>query len=191
MDPVPCGTGDIDTASAMSERKLHFISKPNYGRIRQDKVVRLRYAVFDRDGGQALAFRDDLYYLHGGYGGAFPKIEAALEGMEIQGKTEVELDPEEGYGAYDPALRITAPLEEFPPEARQLGVRLEGEAPDGRVLAFQVVEVVEDRLTVDGNHPLAGRRLRFVLEVLDIRDASTAEIDAGHAFAPATDGERQ
>ena len=174
----------------MSEQKLHFVSKPNYGRIRQDKVVRLRYAVFDRDDGHALEFRDDLYYLHGGYGGAFPKIEAALEGMEIHGKTEVELDPEDGYGSYDPALRITAPVEEFPPEARQPGARLEGEAPDGRVLAFRVVEVAGDQLTVEGNHPLAGRRLRFVLEVLDIRDATEAELAAGHAFAHPPDGAR-
>jgi FKBP-type peptidyl-prolyl cis-trans isomerase SlyD len=174
----------------MSEQKLHFISKPNYGRIRKDKVVRLRYALFDRDGEHALEFRDDLYYLHGGYGGAFPKIEAALEGMEIQGKTEVELDPGEGYGHYDPALRVTAPLEAFPPEAHQLGARLEGEAPDGRVLTFRVVELENRQLTVDANHPLAGRSLRFVLEVLDIRNASEAEIAAGHAFTHPPDGAR-
>jgi FKBP-type peptidyl-prolyl cis-trans isomerase SlyD len=174
----------------MSEQKLHFISKPNYGRIRKDKVVRLRYALFDRDGEHALEFRDDLYYLHGGYGGAFPKIEAALEGMEIQGKTEVELDPEEGYGHHDPALRVTASLEAFPPEAHHLGARLEGEAPDGRVLSFRVVKMENGQLTVDGNHPLAGRRLRFVLEVLDIRDASAAEIAAGHAFAPSAEEAR-
>lgn len=174
----------------MSEEKLHFISKPNYGRIRKDKVVRLRYAVFDRQGEHALEFRDDLYYLHGGYGGAFPKIEAALEGMDIHAKTEVELEPEEGYGPYDPALLITAPLEEFPPEARQLGARLEGETPDGRSIPFRVVKLEGDRLTVDGNHPLAGRQLRFVLEVLDIRDATEAEITAGHAFAHPPEGAR-
>ena len=174
----------------MSEQKLHFISKPSYGRIRKDKVVRLRYALFDRDGGHALEFRDDLYYLHGGYGGAFARIEAALEGMEIQGKTEVELEPEEGYGRFDPALRVTAPLETFPPEAHQLGARLEGEAPDGRVLDFRVVKLENGQLTLDANHPLAGRSLRFVLEVLDIRNASEAEITAGHAFAPSVEGAR-
>jgi FKBP-type peptidyl-prolyl cis-trans isomerase SlyD len=172
----------------VSEQKLHFISKPNYGRIRKDKVVRLKYALFDRNGDQALEFRDDLYYLHGGYGGAFARIEQALEGMEIQGKTEVELGPEESYGRYDPALVITAPLDEFPPEVRHLGARLEGESPDGRVVAFRVVGQTVDSLTVDGNHPLAGRELRFVLEVLDIRDASEAEIAAGYAFAEPAGG---
>ena len=174
----------------MSEQKLHFISKPNYGRIGKDKVVRLRYAVFDRDSGQALEFRDDLYYLHGGYGGAFPKVEAALEGMEVMGKTEVALDPEEGYGAYDPGLRIIAALEQFPAEAHRVGARLEGEAPDGRTIPFRVVGLEAGQLTVDGNHPLAGRRLRFVLEVLDIRPASDAELAAGHAFSPSAGGAR-
>ncbi len=191
------GSGWVSWASVsnchrcvVTDQKLHFISKPNYGRIRKDKVVRLKYAVFDRNGEQALEFRDDLYYLHGGYGGAFPKIEQALEGMDIYGKTEVELDPEDGYGRYDPALVITAPLSDFPPEARQPGARLEGEAPDGSVVMFRVVGQEGDTLTVDGNHPLAGRELRFVLEVLDIRNASEAEIAAGYAFAEPPTGVR-
>lgn len=172
----------------MSDQKLHFVRKPNYARIRKDKVVRLRYAVFDRDGEHALEFRDDLYYLHGGYGGSFPKIEAALEGIEVHGKAEVELTPEEGYGRYDPGLVISAPAEEFPGEARHPGARLDGEAPDGSVISFRVVKVENGAVTVDGNHPLAGRNLRFVLEVLDIRDASEAEIAAGYAFVePAGD----
>ncbi len=170
----------------MSEQKLHFISKPNYGRIGKDKVVRLKYAVFDRDGEHALEYRDDLYYLHGGYGGAFPKIEAALEGMEIHGKTEVELSPEEGYGLYNPALLISEDASAFPAEAQQIGARVDGEGPDGRVVSFRVVKREGNRITVDGNHPLAGRQLRFVLEVLDIRNASEAERAAGYAFAPQT-----
>lgn len=175
----------------MSDQKLHFVQKPNYDRIGQDKVVRLKYALFDRDGDKALEYRDDLYYLHGGYGGAFPKVEAALVGLEVHAKAEVELTPEEAYGPRDPALLITQPVQDFPPEARQVGVQLDGEAPDGSSRPFVVTAVEADHITVDANHPLAGRHLRFVFEVLDIRNASDAELNAGYAFSPSIAGDSE
>ena len=79
----------------MSDEKVHFIKKRNYHSVVKDKVVRLRYALFEQGKDETLAYRDDLYYLHGGYGGAFPKVEQALEGLGVDAKMEVELTPEE------------------------------------------------------------------------------------------------
>lgn len=164
---------------------LHFVKKRNYQSVIKDKVVRLRYAVFARDSEEVLAFSDDLYYLHGGYGGAFPRVEEALEGLGVDAKMEIELSAEEAYGLYDPALAMTVPAAEIPEEVRFVGARLEGESPAGGSIDFTVTAVDDDGITVDGNHPLAGRDLRFVLEVLDIRDATEEELQAGYAFAPA------
>ncbi len=167
----------------MADQKLHFIKKPSYKRVGKDMVVQLRYALFDLDrDGEALEFRDDLHYLHGGYGGAFPKVEEALEGAEVGAKVELDLAPEDAFGPRNPALVITGPESDFPPEARQAGVQLDGEAPDGSVVKFVVTDVADGNITVDGNHPLAGRRLRFVLEVADIRKATGDELAAGYAF---------
>lgn len=166
----------------MDTRPVQFIKQRNYQRIGKDKVVRLRYVVFEQGGEQALAYRDDLIYLHGGYGGAFPKVEQALEGLTVDAKAEVLLEPAEGYGERDPALKMSVPADAIPPEARTVGAQLEGEAPDGSTRPFVVTAVDDAEVTVDGNHPLAGKRLHFMFEVMDIRDATRAELDAGHAF---------
>lgn len=167
----------------MSDQKVHFIKKRNYHSIVKDKVVRLRYALFEQGSDDTLAFRDDLYYLHGGYGGAFPKVEQALEGLGVDAKKEVELAPEDAYGPINPDAILQVPAEEIPPEARHVGAHLDAEGPNGEQVSFTVKDVGDDVITVDGNHPLAGKHLRFVLEVLDIRDATQAEIDAGYAFS--------
>jgi len=166
----------------MDTKPVEFIKQRSYQRISKDKVVRLRYVVFEQDSEQALAYRDDLVYLHGGYGGAFPKVEQALEGLAVAAKAEVLLEPAECYGERDPALEMIVPTEEIPPEARTVGAQLEGEAPDGSARPFVVTAVDDAGLTVDGNHPLAGKRLHFMFEVMDIRDATRAELDAGYAF---------
>lgn len=166
----------------METKTVQFIKQRNYQRIAKDKVVRLRYVVIEQGTEQALALRDDLFYLHGGYGGAFPKVEQALEGLRVDAKVEVLLSAEECYGERDPHLVMTVPAAAIPEEARNVGAQLEGEAPDGSARPFIVTAVAGDQVTVDGNHPLAGKHLRFMLEVLDIRDASRAEIEAGYAF---------
>ena len=74
---------------SMETKTVQFIKKRNYQAIAKDKVVRLRYVVFEQGSEQALAYRDDLYYLHGGYGGAFPKVEQALAGLSVDAKAEV------------------------------------------------------------------------------------------------------
>lgn len=169
----------------MSSQTLHFIKQPNYLRVAKDRVVRLKYLVFNGETDAIIEFRDDLYYLHGGYGGAFPKVEAALEGEQVGAKVELSLTADEAYGQRDPAMIITGPSDHFPPEAHHIGARLEGEAPEGHVVDFVVTRIADGRITVDGNHPLAGLPLRLVLEVLDIRPATEEELKARHAFAPA------
>lgn len=166
----------------METKIVQFIKQRNYQAVAKDKVVRLRYVVLEQGSEQALAYRDDLFYLHGGYGGAFPQVEQALEGLRVDAKVEVALAAVEAYGERDPALVIQVSPEDIPPEACNVGAQLEGEAPDGSARPFVVTAVSADSVTVGGNHPLAGKDLRFLLEVLDIRDASRAELDASYAF---------
>jgi FKBP-type peptidyl-prolyl cis-trans isomerase SlyD len=166
----------------METKPLQFVKKRSYRTITKDRVVRLRYGVFEQGTDQALAYRDDLFYLHGGYGGAFPKVEQALEGLGVDAKVEVLLAPSEGYGERDSALEMSVPSDEIPSDAHTVGAELEGESANGESRRFVVTAVARDSVTVDANHPLAGKHLRFMLEVLDIRDATRAEIEAGYAF---------
>jgi len=167
----------------MSEEIVHFNKKRNYQRISKDKVVQLKYLLCDRDSEETLAYRDDMIYLHGGYGSAFPKVEAALEGLEVDMKADVDLDPDEGYGEIDASLIMQIPSDSIPSEAHKIGVQLEGQTEDGSTRPFTVTEVGKEELTVNGNHPLAGRKLSFSFEVLEIRDARPAEIEAGFGFS--------
>jgi FKBP-type peptidyl-prolyl cis-trans isomerase SlyD len=161
---------------------LHFHKKRNYQSIRQDKVVNLKCLVTDADSGDTLSYNADMVYLHGGYGSAFPKVEQALQGLEVDMTAEVTLEPEDAYGEPDPALLMKVPADVIPEAAHQVGMEIEGEAEDGSSRTFRVVAIDAEGITVDGNHPFAGRRLHFKFEVCDIRDASAQELAAGYGF---------
>ncbi|EDN66294.1 fkbp-type peptidyl-prolyl cis-trans isomerase [Beggiatoa sp. PS] len=164
----------------MTEQILHFVQKPKYTIVSKNKVIQLKYALFDATD-RILEYRDDLTYLHGGYGGAFPKVEQSLEGLEVGMKCEVQLTPREGFGIFNPFLVMTEPALHFPPEAQQIGIRLDGETPTGEMVKFTVTKVENGMVTVDGNHPYAGKTVKFVFEVADIRTATAKELELGYA----------
>jgi FKBP-type peptidyl-prolyl cis-trans isomerase SlyD len=150
--------------------------------IARDQVVQLRFRAKDATTGELLQFGDDLFYLHGGYGGAFPKVEAAVEGCRVGDRVTVSLEPEEGYGIYQSELVLVLPTEEFADAMPETGEAVDGQLPDGRSMTFTVSGISQGQITLDGNHPFAGKRLDFDFEVLDIRESIEAERSAGFAF---------
>jgi FKBP-type peptidyl-prolyl cis-trans isomerase SlyD len=149
--------------------------------VSQDKVVRLGFRVHELPAGHTLQYGEDLVYLHGGYGGAFPKVELAMEGQRVGDRVTLELSPEEGYGMHRPELVIRLPSDEFGDQP-QTGEAVDGCLPDGRSMTFTVAAVDSGYITLDGNHPFAGKHLQFTFEVLEIRHCSDAERNAGFAF---------
>jgi FKBP-type peptidyl-prolyl cis-trans isomerase SlyD len=158
------------------------IFKPGRDIVEQDKVVRLGFRVSDADSGELLQTGDDLYYLHGGYGGAFPKVERAISGCRVGDRVTVTLAPEDGYGYPDPALVLVVPSQEFADNQLEAGEAVEGELPDGQSMLFTVTAVDVHQVTLDGNHPFSGKHLKFNFEVIDIRNSVEAERKAGFAF---------
>jgi len=150
--------------------------------VAQDQVVQLRFRAKDATTGKLLQFGDDLFYLHGGYGGAFPKVEAAIEGCQVGDRVTVSLTPEEGYGVYQPELVLALPTEEFRDALPETGEAVDGQLPDGRSMTFTVAGISQGQIILDGNHPFAGKRLNFDFEILDIRESIEAERSAGFAF---------
>ncbi len=150
--------------------------------VEQDKVVRLRFRVSDAASGELLQYGDDLFYLHGGYGGAFPKVEQAMDGCRVGDSAKLTLSPEDGYGLRDPSLVLVVPSQDFRERRPEAGEAVEGQLPDGQAMVFTVTAVAGERVTLDGNHPFAGKRLAFDFEVLEIRDSIAAERAAGFAF---------
>ena len=70
------------------------------------------------------------------------------------------------------------------PEPLEVGMQFEGmpdgAAPDDEALIFTVTDIADDKVVLDGNHPLAGMALRFELEVVEVRAATDEEIQHGH-----------
>jgi len=120
-----------------------------------------------------------MVYLHGGYGNTLPKIEEALEGQEAGFKTVLNLSAQDAFGERDETLMQTIPKTQFP-HGVKIGGQREGRGEVGQAHAFTVMKIKGDTVILDGNHPLAGKALRFTLEVTGVRAASAEEIAHGH-----------
>ena len=148
--------------------------------ITKDTVVTLSYRVSDTQGKLLEASEEPMAYLHGGYGNTFEKIETALEGQQKGFATTVVLQPEDAFGERDESLVQTIAKADFPPGVK-VGGTLRGVADDGHERIFAVVKIKGPQVIIDGNHPHAGKVLKFALQVLDVRAASAEEVAHGHA----------
>lgn len=148
--------------------------------IAKDTVVTLSYRVSDTQGKLLEASDAPMAYLHGGYGNTFAKLEAALEGQTLGFATTVELAPADAFGERDEALVRTITKNDFPPGVK-VGGTLRGVADDGHERIFTVVKIKGPQVILDGNHPHAGKTLRFALKVLEVRAAAPEEVAHGHA----------
>jgi FKBP-type peptidyl-prolyl cis-trans isomerase SlyD len=147
--------------------------------IAKDTAVSLRFKVADLQGKLIEDSKTPMVYLHGGYGNTLPKIEEALDGKAAGYQTTLELQPEDAFGLRDESLVQTIPKKQFPPGVK-IGGQLEGRGEDGKTIVFTVVKIKGDTVLLDGNHPLAGKALRFTLAVTDVRPASAEEIAHRH-----------
>jgi FKBP-type peptidyl-prolyl cis-trans isomerase SlyD len=148
-------------------------------KIEKDTVVTLLYTVADAQGKLLSEAKEPMAYLHGGYGNTFAKIEAALDGQATGYQTSLLLQPEDAFGQRDESLALTMPRRDFPAGVK-LGGQLQGRTADGRSNHFTVVKIKGDTVLLDGNHPWAGKALRFSLKVNDVRAASPEELSHGH-----------
>lgn len=147
--------------------------------IEKNTVVTLRYKVADAKGKLIEESRDPMVYLHGGYENTLPKIEAALEGRTTGYEITLQLLPQDAFGQRDESLARTIPKAEFPPGVK-VGGQLEGRTDDGAPHVFHVVKIKGDTVLLDGNHPLAGKELRFNIKVMGVRAATEEEIAHKH-----------
>jgi len=148
--------------------------------IGKDTVVELTYELTDADGKIIERTDDPIEYLHGGYDGVFPLVERELAGKSVGDSCRVRLEPDDAFGEYDAELLHLEPRGKFPADVA-VGMRFEGRGVEsGTKLVYTVTDVAEDKIVVDGNHPLAGRTLQFTCTVTAVRAATAEEIAHGH-----------
>jgi len=136
-------------------------------------LITFRFTVFDEAGKEIGSNRDgNPNIVELGAGEMLPALEQALAEMGEHETRSIVLGPDDAYGP----IRVEAfrefPLESIPEEARRVGRKVVGRAPDGSEDTFDVVEIREETVVIDMNHPLAGQTLRFDLELLSRRPAA-------------------
>jgi FKBP-type peptidyl-prolyl cis-trans isomerase SlyD len=149
--------------------------------VSKHKVVAITYSILDESG--VILEQSDIpvYYVHGGPNDMFPDVEDALEGCELGDSIEVILPPEKAFGYHDPAMTFTDDIANVPPEFRRVGAEVQMQNERGETRSFFVSRIEDNKLTVDGNHPYAGKTLKYALTVADIRDATEEEKQQGIA----------
>lgn len=151
-------------------------------KIEKNAVVSLTYELSDASGALIEKTADPISYLHGGYDGIFPAVEEALHGKSVGDKFSVSMEPDDAFGEYEHDLVRVEPRDMFPKDVA-VGMQFEGGSDDDEdedFMLYTVTEVSDDEVTVDGNHPLAGKSLVFSGTVTDVRAASAEELAHGH-----------
>jgi FKBP-type peptidyl-prolyl cis-trans isomerase SlyD len=147
--------------------------------IGKDKVVSFTYSIQDESGEIVEQSDMPISYVHGGKHDLFAKVVDAMEGCVVGDTVEVALTPEEAFGPHDPALTYTDDIGNVPPEFHRVGAEVEMMNDAGESRKFTVSRIENGKLTVDGNHPLAGKTITFNITVTRIRDASPEEMANG------------
>ncbi len=121
-----------------------------------------------------------LEYLHG-YGNIVPGLEDALYDLKVGDERDVIVAPADGYGDYEKDAVSEVPRSEFPDEIPlEVGTEIEMEDEDGELIEATITKVSPKTVTLDFNHPLAGKTLNFWVKVTGLRAATAEELDHGH-----------
>jgi len=153
--------------------------------IEDDKFVELIYKITDKKSGEVLnSVEFPIGYVHGHNDVLAPPVLNQLKGKQVGDIIEVPIDCNEIYGPRDEKLVFTDRLDNVPEEYREIGTTITMENADGKTRNFIVTKMDEETLTVDGNNPLSGREVIFILEVLTVREPTEDEVAAGGAVLP-------
>jgi len=148
--------------------------------ISKNCLVTLDYTVFDTENNLLDSGAQPLIYLHGGYGDVFEKIEKAFEGKSIGDSIHTQLSPKEAFGEYKQELVLIEDRSQFEDDLT-VGQNVEMVFSEGEdeeiMLTYTVVEILEDRVILDANHPLAGVTIIFDGTVIGVREATSDEIE--------------
>ncbi len=155
-------------------------------KVEAQKAITLAYTLTD-DKGNILDKADanePFIYLHGA-GGVIPGLEKALDGKAVDERLTVNLEPSEAYGDYSDQLVQEVSKEMFGElDEKDMFVGAQFHAETNQGMQVVTVNAINDEtITIDGNHPMAGKNLNFDVTVLEVRDATEDELAHGHIHA--------
>lgn len=153
--------------------------------IGKHSVVSLHYTLKNDDGEvmDSSEGRDPLSYLHG-ENNLIPGLENELEGKAVGSKFNASIPPEQGYGEVREELIQKVSRDMFQDvDSIEPGMTFVAQGDGGQQQQVRVAEVGDTEVTVDANHPMAGKTLHFEVEVTEVRDATPQELEHGHVHA--------
>ncbi len=154
--------------------------------IKDNSAVSFHYSLTDDEGQQldSSAGKEPLAYLHGA-GNIIPGLENALTGKAVGDSMTVAVSAAEGYGEVQQELIQDVPRTSFQGiEQIEVGMQFEAQTGQGGTVPVTVTAVTDETVTVDGNHPLAGKNLNFDVSIEAVRDATAEELEYGHVHGP-------
>ncbi|WP_320824294.1 peptidylprolyl isomerase [Reinekea sp.] len=149
--------------------------------IAENKIVTLQYSVQDSDGTliDSSEANDPLVYMHGAHN-IITGLESALLGKANGESFDVVIEPVDAYGEHNAELVQVVPKSAFEGvEQIEAGMVFTADTPNGP-MQLTVTAMEGDDVTIDPNHPLAGKTLHFTGSISDIRDATEEELEHGH-----------
>ncbi|WP_018693160.1 FKBP-type peptidyl-prolyl cis-trans isomerase [Algicola sagamiensis] len=148
--------------------------------IEKNVVVKMHYSVMDKEENLIDSSYDDepLEFIQG-FGFLIEGLEKALEGKQSGDKLSVDVQAADAYGERADGLVQTVPMSMFGDVEVEVGMQFRATTDDGEQTVI-VIDVTDEEVTVDGNHPLAGIDLKFDVEILDVRAATEEELSHGH-----------
>lgn len=143
--------------------------------IKPGKYVALTYTIID-DKGQVVEQHDvPLGFVYGSDTELIGGMDKAVVGKRAGDQLEVVVPPEQGFGPHDPNLTFTDSIDNVPPQFRVIGAEVQMQNDQGESKSFYVTKIEDGQVTVDGNHPLAGKGLKVVVVITEVRDARPGE----------------
>ena len=143
--------------------------------VSNGKYVSLTYTIVD-DSDNVVEQHDlPLGFVYGSDTELIGGMDKAIKGKSAGDSVEVSVPPEDAFGDHDQDLTFTDDLENVPPEFRKIGAEVQMQNDTGEAKTFYVSEIEDGKLTVDGNHPLAGKTLKIKINILEVRNAKTGE----------------
>lgn len=147
------------------------------------RVFSFHYTLTNTQGEVVDTSRDskDPFAFIEGSGQIIPGLEKPMLLLSAGDTRKIEVEPKEAYGEHDKELIVEVPKAKLPnPAEVEIGDQFQASGPNGEMLLFRVMEINGDNVKLDGNHPLAGEKLTFDIEVMGIRDATNEEMAHGH-----------
>jgi len=153
--------------------------------ISNGSVVLFDYTLTDDEKDIIDSSKDGgpLAYLHG-EGQIVKGLEKAMEGRKAGDSFSITVVPEEAYGIHDPSKIATVQADQIEGgDELEEGMQLEASNDEGEQIVV-VTKIEGDKVTLDGNHPLAGMTLHFDITIREVREATAEEIEHGHVHGP-------